>query len=123
MGSASVQQMADRVSALMEERLQVRGKTLEDKLQHGARMLPRRVRSEAKFVARAAALARDPGTVNQVDHARLAEAYNACVFHLRRIDNWGRIRRRMLVLAGAMLTGLVAGVVVLAALLVWRGYL
>ena len=123
MSAVAVRQMADRVAALMEERLHVRGATLEEKLEHGARLLPRRVREEARYVAQNAALARDAETLAQVDHERLAEAYNACVFHLRRIDYWGRIRRRVVVLTGALLSGVLAGGVILLLLLWWRGFL
>ena len=42
MAGASIQQMADRVAQLMEERLRLRGTGLEEKLRRGGRLLPRR---------------------------------------------------------------------------------
>ncbi len=50
MGAATIQQMADRVAALLDEKLDVRGRTLGDRLRRGAGKLPRAVRAEARFL-------------------------------------------------------------------------
>ena len=60
MSAITVQQMADRVAGLMEDRLRVRGGGLAEKLKRGGRALPHKVRHEAEYLAKAAALAQIP---------------------------------------------------------------
>ena len=54
MGYATVQQMADRIAALMESRLNVGGRGLPEKLRRGGRRLPRRVRREVEAAVKKA---------------------------------------------------------------------
>lgn len=123
MSAATIQQMADRVAALMEERLRVRGRTLSDKLARGGRLLPRAVRAEARSLATFAEMAQNPKLLLQIDEARVAQAYDVCVRHLGGIDAWGRGRS----MAMGILTSLVGNLMILAllvaAILVWRGFL
>ncbi|MBD3765322.1 MAG: hypothetical protein IE927_11510 [Rhodobacterales bacterium] len=121
MGATTIQQMADRVAGLMEERLAVRGTGLAEKLRRGRRRLPRRLRAEAQLLAEAADLARNPRLALRIDQERVATAYDALVRHLGAL---GRAERRRAV-ALSMLRGVafsllaVAGLV--AAVLAWRG--
>ena len=82
MSGITVQQMADRVAALMEDRLRVRGAGLAEKLRRGGRLLPRRVRTEAAYLAKAAANSAVPKLFLQLDHQRIAAAYDVCLRHL-----------------------------------------
>lgn len=120
---STVQQMADRVAGLMEERLRVRGQGLATKLRRGGRNLPRKVRNEAALLAAAADQARSPKLMLQLDHERVSRAYDTCVRYLSPLGRGARAKTYVLDLAASL--GLV--VVVTAALvigvLVWRGYL
>jgi hypothetical protein len=120
--SASVQQMADRVSELLEERLRVRGKSLPDKLRRGGRQLPRKVRSAAEYLAMASVQARVPRLMMQLDHRQIAESYDLCLGYLRPLGAGARRKAAVMsFLTTAAAVVLVTGVLFLA-VLVWRGY-
>jgi hypothetical protein len=121
MGTASVQQMADRVAELMEERLRIRGSNLNDKLRRGGRALPRRIRREAEFLAESAEKARNPQLFVRLDHARIAKAYDDCMAHLNGLNRWERITGRILSALGRISVNLLLLVVLVIAFLMWRG--
>lgn len=123
MGAVTIQQMADRVAALMEERLHIKGRGLGEKLGRGGRRLPRRVRRAAGQLAQFSEMAKSPKLLLQVDEAQVAAAYDTCVRHLGGIGLWDR-RRAMLMgmLTSAMSSLLVVGMLVVG-VLIWRGYL
>ena len=82
MSATTIQQMADRVAQLMEDRLRLKGKGLADKLRRGGRSVPKRLRTNATFLAEAEDLARNPRLALQIDPARVAEAYDKCLSYL-----------------------------------------
>lgn len=123
MGPASVMQMGARIAALMEERLGARGGSLEEKLRHRGRRLPPAVRAEAAFLARCVAEAGNPALFMRLDHARIGQAYDLCLRHLKSVNRWERraglvwaLLRRLAVIA----MGVAALVLALAW---WRGVL
>ena len=123
MGAGTIQQMANRVASLMDERLGVGGADLTAKLKKGGRLLPHKVRVAAGKLAKAAEMAKNPKLLMQLDEGELAEAYDLCVRHLGSID---RKERRIGALVG-FLASVALGILVLAvAVLVvlrWRGFL
>jgi hypothetical protein len=123
MSAVTIQQMADRVAQLMEERLAIRGRDLSAKLRKGGRRLPRRVREGAAGLAEASVKAANPKLLGQIDMGQVSEAYDICVRHLGAIDP--ALRRRKFiggVLSSAGFGLLVTGLMVIG-VLVWRGYL
>ena len=60
MDSARLQQMSDEVARLMAERLRLRGQTLPQLTRAAGRLLPRRLRAEARRLIEAQALAAHP---------------------------------------------------------------
>ena len=123
MSVTTVQQMADRVAGLMEERLRIKGKTLQDKVRRGGRLLPRKVRREAEYLAEVAVLAQHPKVQTMLDDARIAEAYDVCLKHLRKIGAKERAWATLMSVFGSLaLMVLVLGAMLIA-VLVWRGYL
>ncbi len=122
MSAVTIQQMADRVAGLMEERLRVRGAGLTEKLRKGGRLLPRKVRAQAQVLAQAATLAQNPKLLMQLDQSSVAVAYDVCVKHLGKVDAWDR-RKGAIFAVAASIAGsvLVVGLLVLAVLR-WRGF-
>ena len=122
MSAVTIQQMTERVSALMEERLAVRGATLADKLRKGGRLMPRRVRAAAGRLAKAGSYAQNPKLLLQVDEGEVSKDYDICVRHLTAI-NAGAGLRRML---GSIVTSIAFGLLVIGiavvAVLKWRGF-
>lgn len=121
MAGASIQQMADRVAQLMEERLRLRGKGLAEKLRRGGRQLPRKVRAAAEVLVQASVMAQNPRLLMQIDHATVALAYDLCLSHLTAV-NAGERRKTVLigVLASIAFSVLAVAVLVLA-VVYWRG--
>lgn len=121
MGEASVRQMADRVAELMEERLGIGGRGLGAKLDTGRGRLPRRIRREAEYLAEAARKAADPEQLVNLDHPRIARAYDACVTHLTRIGPLGRYRSALVSAFSRVSVNLLIAAALLIAFLIWRG--
>lgn len=123
MSATTIQQMADRVAQLMEERLRVKGRTLSDKLERGGQMLPRVVRAEARSLATFAEMAQNPKLLLQIDETRVAAAYDVCVRHLGGINAWGRSRGILRGFVTSLLGNLLLLAALITAILAWRGYL
>lgn len=122
MSAVTIQQMADRVAALMEERLGARGDGLTDKLRRAGRRLPRKVRAAADFLAEAAHMSQNPRMLLQVDHDKVAEAYDLCVRHLNRMPNTRR-RTMLAGMASSIAFSILVVLVLLGAVLYWRGFI
>ena len=86
MSAVAIQQMADRVADLMEERLRVYGVGLSAKLRKGKRHLPRKVAAAARELADAAEKAQNPKLLVQIDQGKVAQNYDVCVRHLTGIN-------------------------------------
>lgn len=112
MGAITIQQMADRVAGLMEDRLRIRGTGLAEKLRRGGGKLPRKVRAAAERLADAAHRSQNPKLLLQIDEGAVAEDYDICVRHLSPL---GAAARRKGMLA-AFVAQVAFGLVVLAAL-------
>ncbi|GGE15458.1 hypothetical protein SAMN05421774_104281 [Gemmobacter megaterium] len=123
MGVTTVQQMADRVAMLMEQRLKVGGADLSAKLKRGGRKLPRKIRREAEYLAGVAELAQHPRVQMMLDDARTAQAYDACVRYLNPLGAGDRLAGRLLGIAGSIAFALLVVGGGLIGVLVWRGYL
>lgn len=120
MGEVTIRQMADRVSALLHERLGLRGATLQEQLRKGGRRLPRRVRDAAEGLAAAAVKAENPKLLAQIDESLVAEAYDVCMRHLRRLKHRnGHPLVRALTSAALSVLLVVTAYVIF---LLWRGF-
>jgi hypothetical protein len=123
MGAVTIQQMADRVAGLLEQRLGVRGNGLAEKLKKGGRRLPRKVRGAADYLAEAAHMSQNPKLLLQVDENRVAEAYDICLKHLGGIDRGAARSGLWSGIWSSILLSLLAVALLVAGVLVWRGYL
>ena len=121
MGAETIQQMADRVAALMNKKLHVRGTTLSEMLQRGAGRLPRAVRAEARFLETAAVQAQHPKLMVLIDDARVAQAYEACLRFLNGVDRKARRRAMLAGMASSIAFSLFVVGVLFLAVLYWRG--
>ena len=121
MSAVTIQQLTDRVAALLEERLRVKG-SLAEKLRRAGRRLPRRVREAGAVLVQAQAMAQVPKLLMQIDDEAVADAYDISVRHLNTL-NAGGGRRGMLLnmLASVGFSLLVVAGLVLAVLW-WRGF-
>ncbi len=123
MSAVTIQQMADRVAQLMEERLAIRGRSLPVKLRRAGRLLPRRVREGGAVLAEAAAKAQHPKLLGQIDMSQIADAYDVCVRHLAAIDPAQQRRQRLASMISSVAFGMLFLAFCIIGVLVWRGYL
>ena len=123
MSAVPVQQMADRVAQLMEDRLHIRGNGLKAKLRHARGVMPRRVQAEAAVLAKAAETAQNPKLMMRLDHDRIAAAYDTCVRHLGSVGQWQRHKAAAINIGGSIAFRLFVVAGLLFAVLTWRGYL
>lgn len=123
MGAATIQQMADRVSGLLGERLGVKGKGLADRLRQAGNRLPSGIRAEARYLDTAAAQARNPKLLVQIDDRRVAEAYDACVTYLASVDRAARRKALLMGIASSIAFSIFAVGLLVLAVLYLRGFI
>lgn len=123
MSKITIQQMADRVSALIEQRLKVSGATLEAKVRRAGAQLPRPVRDAAEAMVQATQMAQSPKLLMQIDPEAVAIAYDICVRHLNGVDLAARRRGLVLDIAARIAFALLVVGVMLVGVLYWRGYI
>lgn len=122
MSAVTIQQMADRVAQLLEERLGLGGKGLAAKMKRAGRTLPRKVRDAGKLLAGAAQKAQNPKLLGQIDMGEVTEAYDVCLKHLIAIDPVGRRRDYFASFLGSVGFGILVLALAIAGFLAWRGY-
>lgn len=123
MGAVTIQQMADRIDALLEERLRIRGQGLATKLKAARRMLPRAVREAGTRLVLAAERSQNPRLLAQIDDERVAADYDLCLRHLTGIGRRDRRIAWLLDTLTSVLLILVAVGLLTVAVLRWRGFL
>lgn len=123
MSAVTIQQMAERIDGLMEERLHMKGKGLSEKLRKGGRLLPRRVRKAAEQLADFATRSQNPKLLLQINEAEVAAAYDVCSKHLTKIDAGHRRMTGILGAASSMVISLMVVALLAIGVLYWRGYL
>lgn len=123
MSGASIQQMADRVAQLMEDRLKLRGKGLQEKLRRGGRLVPKRLREAGTVLAEAAALAQNPKLQARIDHEMVAAAYDSCLKELGGVNAGERRMTALVNFLASVTVSLMLLAALVAGLLYWRGLL
>ena len=123
MSAVTIQQMAERIAALLEERLSIKGKGLPEKLRKGGRLLPRRVRGAAATLAEAATRSQNPKLLLQINEAEVTAAYDICSKHLTKIDVAYRRMSGVLRSASSLVISLMVVALIVVGVLFWRGYL
>ena len=123
MRAVTIQQLAERIAALMEQRLRLKGKDLREKLRKGGRLLPRRVRAAAETLADAAERSQNPKLLLQIDETAVVAAYDVCSKHLGKIDPKYRRTSNALRTASSIAGSLLVVGLIVIGVLYWRGYL
>lgn len=123
MSAISIQQMADRVAAMMEDRLGARGTGLSAKLARAGRRLPRKVRAAGEELAQAASMAQNPKLLLQIDQDAMSRAYDTCVKHLSGITPRSRRMDGIVAVVASIAFSMLVVALILIAVLRWRGFI
>jgi len=118
-----VQEKAAQVAELMNERLRVRGKDLAAKLRRTGRLMPKRIKRNAAFLAETAALAQNPKLQQMINHEKVDAAHKSCVEFLETIDLADRRKGVFLGILGSLVLTVLVVILMVGFVLVWRGYL
>ncbi len=119
----TMRQMVDEVRAALQDKLRVRGRTLEKQIRRAGRQLPRHVRNDATYLAQAVALSDNPKLARMIDMAKAQKAHRNILAHLDTVDIGAQRRNAALnMLASVMFALLVTGVLLLGVLWV-RGFI
>jgi hypothetical protein len=121
MSAVTIQQMADRVAELMEQKLHLRGRGLAEKTRKAGRMLPKKVRLAAESLAQAAATAQNPKMYLLLDAEKVAADYDICLKHLGAVPAGGRARTVLVTMASGVAFSVLAVAVLVLAVVWWRG--
>lgn len=121
MSAVTIQQMADRVAALMEQKLRVGGKDLAAKVRKAGRRLPKRVRIAAEALVQAAEMSKSARLMHQIDDGLVAEAYDICVRHLGGVNAADRRKGVVVGIAASIAFSLLVVAGLVLAVVVWRG--
>jgi len=108
MSGELLQTQIDEIRHLMETRLRIRGKTLEQQVRKAGRLLPRAERREAVYLAQAATVMQHPKLSRMVDSAKATKAHARVAQFLKTIDPKDRAKGRLLAWLGSIsFTGIV----------------
>jgi hypothetical protein len=123
MSGVPIQQMADRVAGLMEQRMKVSGSGLDEKLRRGGKRLPRNVREAAQMVADASMLSQNPKLLMRIDQEAVAKAYDTAVRYLTKLDAKDRRIGAILDFAASVAFSLLVVAALVFVVLRWRGFI
>jgi len=112
---------AERLNALLRERLGVRGRDLEARLRRAGRALPRRYRRAGAEIAATSRRMDHPRLARLHDPARLEAAFDDLTAYLRHIDPAERRRQAVLSVLAVIFVNLMLVGLALWAILRWRG--
>ena len=118
----TLQQMVEDIREGLEDKLRVRGKSLDAQLRKAGRRLPKRVRNDATYLARGLTLVENPKLAKMFDQAKAVKAHRNVMAHLETVDLGAQRRDAALSLLGSIAFALLfTGIMVLFVL--WqRGF-
>ena len=118
-----LQQMVDEVREGLVDKLRVRGRSLDVQVQRAGRLLPRRVKRDATYLAQAMALADNPKLARMVDMAQARQAHERVLGFLGGIDPGAQRRTAALNLVASIAFALLVTAVLVLFVLVQRGFI
>ena len=106
---------ARQISELLETRMRIKGRSLDQQIHKSGRRLPRRIKRDAKRVAQAATLTQNPKLARMVDPAEVDGPAANVIAHLKGIDPHEVMKDRILI----TLAKIAAFVIVVFIAVVW----
>ena len=122
MTGVTAENHAEEVRLLIEERLGIKGKTLERSVARAGRLLPKWAQRDARYLAQAEQLMGHPKLRLMVDETKLVKARAALVEHLKSVNPVERRKTKVLGTLGVISFNLILVVAAFIIYLVWRGF-
>ncbi|EBA12992.1 hypothetical protein RCCS2_03884 [Roseobacter sp. CCS2] len=119
----TLQQMVDEVREAMGTQMRIRGRSLDVQLRKAGRLLPRRIRQDATYLAQGVTLVQNPKLAKMVDMAKAQQAYENVMAHLHGFDVAAGRRNAVLNLVASIAFALLVTGVLLLVVLWWRGFI
>lgn len=111
----------DEIRKLMETRLRLHGKTLAQQVHKAGRLLPRRRRREATYLAQVEPLMHHPKLMRRVDAHKVRKAHANLSYFLKSIDPKDRAKGRVLAWLGSISFIAIVVFILVVTVLVQRG--
>ena len=117
-----MQKMTGQISALLENKLRIRGKSLAVQLRKAGRRLPRAVRRDARYIIQSADLTDNPKLARMVDAKKLKRAHANVVRHLETVDLSAQRRTALLNLIASIAFAILMTFILVLFVLIQRGF-
>jgi hypothetical protein len=111
----------DDIRSLFAEKLKANGKTLEQQVAKARRQLPRNVARQAKYLAEAERLIKNPRLARMINIDAVARAHDVVAAHLRSIDPARRRKERLLNFAALVALYVLVAAAVVIGFSWWQG--
>ena len=111
-----------KLRGLMQQKLGVRGRDLDQSLRRAGRRLPKSVRKRGAALLRAESLAQNPKTARQVDAEAVERDFEVVRAYLAKIDVGEMRKARLLSVTGAVAANMIVVSVRFVGWLWWRGF-
>ena len=121
MTAETLQNQADEISALLAEKLRVRGRTLAAQHRKVGRRMPRKLRADIAALLKAQEVIDHPKLGRQVDIDAISAGTGRVIGHLQAIDPWERFKDRWLGILGAISAALIVTFILVVYVLWKRG--
>ncbi|PVA06683.1 hypothetical protein [Thalassorhabdomicrobium marinisediminis] len=122
MSDQPIQSYTEEVRTLIEERLRIRGATLEQSLRRAGRLLPPWARRAGHTLTQAQLHSTHPELHRRIDGAAVEKAHQSLVQHLQTLDPNARRKTLVLGILGSISFGLLTVAGALITYLWWRGF-
>ena len=120
---AAFAEMKDRLCQLLDERLNAKGKTLAAKVRSVRHRLPRRVKRQLAFLLEVEPRMENPKLAAKTDAAKVAAAYGVARDYLEEIKPGLYAKRKSSALIAGIAFQVLIVLILLLAVLRWRGFI
>ena len=117
------QDRVDRITELLEQRLALRGKTLDAKLRNAGRLLPKSIHKHAQTLVEPIKLQGHPKLAKMIDDNAVAGAYKICEKYLLEVDRADLRRGKVIGFLSTNALNLLLIAAMVFGVLLWRGYI
>lgn len=118
-----VDQLVRRISGLLLEKLDMKGRSLEIQVRRAGRILPSSVRRAAEILISAEQMACEPKMLLRLDPDQVSTAYEICLTHLESVNPQALKSKARFGFASAVIIQLVLVFGATVAVLRWRGFI